>query len=218
MVERLSDERSVTLNPIDAFHLAVGRAIHAWGIIESRLEETFAVCLSFSPPRGAGFIRVNPIASSVLNALTDMSAKLRLVTTAVRAALQDLDHEEAFADEWAANHRKIAGLEQYLLSLVHWAVVQELDEDGRLKQVLLRPRRPKSTDAQPLTIAAVETCERRFLAAAQRLLLLNERLAGDYDRQRAHVIEFAEQLSSANDRDVLIQLLNQKIEQRTVSA
>ena len=207
-----SNDGGAKLGATDVFHLAVGRAIDAWGSIEDRLQETFATCLSFSPPRGAGFVRMSPFAIAILDAAPELPVKLNLVEAAVRSALLDVDRATEILDEWTASRRKIAGLEQYMFALVHWTVAQELDEDGRITQVVLRPRHPGITDAQPLTIAAIETSERRFLAAAQRLTLLNERIAADVDRQRAHVIEFAEQLSSANNRDALADLLNERVE------
>lgn len=176
-----TDKKGARLGEIDAFHLALGRAIHAWGNIEEQFGETFVICLSMSPPGAADFMKMHPVAVSILDAVPDLVAKLNLITASLRLRLQDLEAAPEIEKAWTATRQKIANLEEYWAAITRWPVIQELDEDGRPTRALLRPRPGDITVARALTIAAVETFERRFLATSQRLVLLNERIARAFD-------------------------------------
>lgn len=181
---------------IDAMYSAIGSALSNWTRVEIQLYQIFgAVHVLTIMQAGGGFSSDMRTPYAVLDAIDGFRAKMLMIGSALKSALEELDEEaRGILRDWDKAASKVKGLHKNRNCLAHWTVVSGFAEGA---QVRLVPPSYSNREHEGVSITDIRSWEPAFIEAADRLVDIVSRLTSHQGLQRKLLMQTIEQVRIA---------------------
>lgn len=181
---------------IQEMYSAIGSAISNWTRVEIQIYQIFgAVQVLTIMQAGGGFSSDMRTPYAVLDTIDGFSSKMRMLDGALKATLEELDNDaHSILSDWSHEKDKITALHRRRNMLAHWTVASGFSEGAEVRLV---PPPYSSRQHQGVSTSDIRTWEVAFIAAADRLATIVDRIASHQGLHRKIAMQTIDQVRLA---------------------
>ncbi len=194
-------DRHTMIEQINLMHAAVGSALSSWTRVEIQLFQLFGASHVLTIMQaGGGFSSDMRTPYRVLNSVDGFSAKMRMIDSALKSALGELDEEAiSILNDWDAAEKKVRKLHNDCRNrLAHWTVASGFRDGAKVRLV---PPPYSERKHQGVSITDIRGWERSFIATQDLLVNIVARLTSHQGLQHKLAMQTIEQVRIALSRD-----------------